>query len=483
MKQTTRILTLLLALALLLTSAGCLVPEEKTPEASEKPASNGNTEPSAPVDTANYDPEAVAVELGSIKITAGEIEESYNYYVNMLESYYGVEVSDDESIREYREMAISDLIRYYIPQWKAEELGVKLTADEEAAVEQDVSEQIDALRTGIICDYAYYYGGAAETYDDIAKLSEEELNLAMEEINAELVEYYYEGYTLENYLEEQQKSMVNDTRISKLTDKLRESQIKDYIPIDEQVNAWYDTTLAAQQESFDADPTMYRDVLTAFKDGDSLVPALYKPEGMLEVQLIEIAPKEERDLKIETNRAEMSKLESEYGKLLLNNEDLTRQEEIKALYLQLKAENDVLEEAYIGETRAMINKAYEALEEETPFEDVMAQYNEGGLAIETVLFTEGDELYGDLGRSVAELLVGTYSEPLLIDDVYYIVKLIGKPQAGVIDRASIADAVNAAAADEATEDEWNALYSEWETEAETAAIRHEDAYAAIGYMN
>ena len=112
----------------------------------------------------------------------------------------------------------------------------------------------------------------------------------------------------------------------------------------------------------------------------------------------------------------------------------------------------------------------------------MKQYNAEGAAAETLLCADGDERYGELCDFAAELLEGTYSEPILIDDVYYIVKLIGKQPAGVIDRNEIADAIRAAAAADSEDAEWNALYEEWETEAETAAIRHEDAYAAIGYL-
>lgn len=479
MKQTTKLIALLLAAAMALSFAGCLVPDkDKEADATVAPKTDGPA-----VDTSNYDRDAVAIELGSVKITAGEIEDSYNYYVSMLESYYGVQITDDESIKEYRDMAINDLIRYYLPQWKAETLGVKLSAEEEAAIEQDVNQQIEDLRTSLICEYAYYYGGAAEIADDIAKLSEEELDLAMEQINAELTEYFYEGYTLEQYLAEQQKSMMGDRSASALTDKLREEQIKELTVTDEQVDAWYASALASQQEEIEKDPLAYRDYAESFRDGDSAVPALVVPEGVLRVQLIEIAPEAERDLKIETNRAEMAELEAEYGRLALNGEKTERQEEILARYLELKTENDVLEEAFIGDARMQINRAYEALEEETPFEDVMKQYNVDGFTGETLLYTEGDERYGELCDYAAELLVGTYSEPILIDDVYYIVMLIEKPQAGVVDRATIADAIRAAAAANAQDEAWTALYAEWEKEAATAAIHHEDAYAAIGYLN
>ena len=112
----------------------------------------------------------------------------------------------------------------------------------------------------------------------------------------------------------------------------------------------------------------------------------------------------------------------------------------------------------------------------------MKQYNDEGELIETVLCPD-DEVYGELYDYAAELLIGTYSEPILIDGTYYIVKSIEKPAAGVVDRALIEDALRVAAIDDLTDAQWEDLYQEWQIEAETAAIRHEELYAAIGYLN
>lgn len=477
MKQT-RIPALLLALLMTLSFAGCLVPEETQ---ATDPAPSA-LQPEASADTSAYDPEAVAVELGSIQITAGEIEESYNYYVSMLESYYGVAVTDDASISEYREMAVNDLVDYYMPMWKASELGVSLTASEQDEIEKAVAEETDQLRTDLICEYAYYYGGAAEIYEDTALLTVDQINGAMEEINAELTEYYYEGYTLDQYLQEQYQNSVDDRRISLLSDKLREASSDTLNVTDEQIEAWYESTLAAQKESFDADATAYIDQAESFANGETDYPALYVPEGILRAKVIAIAPEAERDLKIETNRAEMADLEQEYGKLALNGVDEARQAEILAHYAELKAENETLEEAFLGDARKAIAKASELLEEETPFDEVMQQYNANGSTAETLLMDSDDPRYGDLGFYAAELPDGMYSEPLLIDDVYYIVMPVGRLSAGAVDRAPIEDAIKKAATADASEDAWQALLDEWKTEAEAAAVRHEDVYAAIGYL-
>ena len=68
MKRNNKWIALLTAALMALSFAGCLVPEAKTPEANAS-ASATDAAPAAPVDTASYDREAIAVELGDIKIT------------------------------------------------------------------------------------------------------------------------------------------------------------------------------------------------------------------------------------------------------------------------------------------------------------------------------------------------------------------------------------------------------------------------------
>ena len=142
-----------------------------------------------------------------------------------------------------------------------------------------------------------------------------------------------------------------------------------------------------------------------------------------------------------------------------------------------------MEEAFLGAARTQINEAYTALEEETPFEDVMKTYNENGPE-EVMLYVAGeDTAYGELCGVAKELLAGTYSEPVLIDDVYYIVKRVETPKAGAVDRAEIEEEIVAAVTEETYETAWDTLYSEWETEAEQTAVRHEETYAAVGYLS
>lgn len=483
MRSYQRILTLLLALCLTLSFAGCLVPKENEPaDATGAPATDA-AEPTAAVDTSTFDPEAIAVELGDIRITAGEISESYNYYMSMLESYYGSAPTDDASIKEYRDMAVEDLIHYRVPEWKAAQLGVTLDAQEEAKLEESVAAEIEEMRSSLICQYAYYYAGADEGIEDVSALTEEQIDVAMTQMQTELEEYFGEGYTLDKYLAEQHDSMVKDARGEALKEALRKVGVDDSALTDEQIDAWYETTLEKQKADFDETPLNFRAQRTDFLAGETNEPALYLPEGFVKVQLIEIAPEAERDLKIDENGAKMAELEKEYGKLALNGEDEARQAEILAEYAALKAENETLEEAFMGEARKKINQAYEALEEETPFEDVMKTFNENG-PVEEYLYVAGDDAaYGTLCKIAAELLVGTYSEPVVFNNTQYIVKRVETPEAGALDRAAMAEEIRAAATESEKEAAWEALYEEWENEADQAAVRHEETYAAVGYMN
>lgn len=480
MKHSKPILTVLLAVLLTLGAFGCAKTDEA--EANATAAPNGSTDPNLSETVAGFDRDAIAVELGSVKITAGDIADSYSYYMNMLETYYGTTPTDDASIKEYRDLAVDDLISYHVPEWKAAEYGITLTAEDEARIAEDAAQQIEDLRDELICEYAYYYAGADEV-NSSDELTEEERDIALNQIASELAMYFYDGYTLDQYSADQYEVLLKDLRVEAYRDALKAYTANADIS-DEEIESWYAAELENQQAAYDEDPFDYREHVEDLENGYTSVPVLYVPEGFMKVQVIRIAPKAERDLLIDTNRAEMADLEAEYGALVLNNEDAARQAEIVTRYAELKAENDALEEAFLGETRDAINKAYEALEEETLFEDVMAAYNEDGKTIELLLYLDDEDADDpELAMAAKGILLNTYSEPLLIGDVYYILKRVEAPKAGTVDRAAIAEEIRAAATAERNNTAWDALYAEWETEAETAAVRHEETYAAVGYLN
>ena len=482
MKNSIRICALFIALLMILPLTGCLVPSDEKPTgATGAPAAQSGDASSSD----GFDRDAVAVELGSVKITAGEIKDSYDFYVSFLQQYGGSAPTEEAQITEYREMAVNDLISYNVPFWKAEQLGVALTGEEEAAITAEIDEQIEAQRADLICQYAYYAGAVDAAPENLADLTDEQREAALDLIAQELEEYYSPGYTLDQYLLEQFESMEKDARSKKLEEKLHEQNDAAVTVGQEEIDSWYDAKLAEQKTAFDETPTKYRDTVEEYLAGESTEPALYVPDGFIRVQLVTVAPEEERDLKISTNDSEMAALEKEYGQLALNSENAERQAEIRAKYAELKQENETLEEAFLGTARKKINQAYEQLEEETPFADVMRAFNaheedEDGTD-ELLLYTGGtDELYGELCDVAAGLIDGTYSEPVLIDDVYYIVYRVGTVASGAIDRAENAGLIQEAAAASVRENAWDALLDEWKTEASLAAVRHPETYASIG---
>lgn len=481
MKTTKRILIIAAALLLTVSVFGCTKPKENDPSASAAPDAAPVT--SAPTDTSAFDRDAIAVELGDIRITAGEISDFYDDYMSWYESYLGSVPTDDASIKEYRDLAVNETIRYHVPEWKAAELGVALSDEQIATIEAIAGQENEELKNSLILDYAMYYGGV-EDVEDVSELDEKQISDALDKINEELSVYFYEGYTLDQWLEEQYRQSIADRRMELLKDNLRVASIGASEVTDEQIENWYNETLLNQQTSFADDPLSFRDQLTDYQNGTSSVPVLYQPEGFVKVQVIRIAPEAERDLLIDTNRAEMAKLEAEYGALALNGQDEKRQAEIKEAYDARKAENETLEEQYLGDARKAINAAYEALEEETPFEEVLASINPEAADSELMLYIGGEDPdYAALAKAAQDILVNTYSEPLLIDDVFYIIKRVETPASGALNRDAIEDDIRTAATDALTGSAWTALYEEWETEANQAAVRHEDAYAAIGYLN
>lgn len=469
MKKYTRIFALVLVFALAMTTVGCLVDKNKPADGAD-----ATTAPSASADT--LDEDAIAIELGSTKITAGEVSDTYSYYQQMA-SYSGTTVD--------LATTLEDVISYHLPQYMAEQMGVTLSEDELAAVETQTQEQVTSTQNDTVCYYAQNYGSADASITEISGLSDEELSAAMDQINTELAQYYGDDYTFDDYMSNQYDGYYQNYLIDALSAKLRANNDATVTIDDAAVTAWYEATLAQQQTSFDATPTSYRDQVNGFASGSSALPALYVPAGFANVQIIKIAPSAELDATYDTNVTEMTALEAEYGKLALTGEDTARQAEIKTRYAELVLQNEGFLQAYAGIEKARANDAYLALQNGTSFEEVMTSYNttaatESDLAGVLMYIGGEDSLYdASLCTAVAALTPGAYTSVIEVDNTFYIVRLVSLVEAGTIAQADNAEAIQTAALIDAQDTSWDELSATWLTQAKSAAIYHEDTYASL----
>lgn len=482
MKTTKRILALIAALLLALSLTGCLTPKE---EAEETPAPDPTVIPDAQTDepvAGDVDSEAVAIELGSFRITAGEISNVFDQYIEMF-SYSGS--VDEETVSQCLDMSVDYVLRYYVPLWKADELGVTLSETDEAEIEAGARADVEEERDYLLCQFAYYYGITEEFPESSASFTEEETEAVMDAINAELAEAFYEGFTFEQYLDQQLESYRKDRRVDKLTEILRERELPNAATDPEAVDTWYRQTLEIQRFEFDESPDEYRYALDAYAFGETLTPVLYVPAGFARIQVLEFVPDGDPDAQIDLNLSEMKRLESEYGELALKGENEARQAEIRTEYAALLEENRALEEAYFADVKADVDAAAAALNGGMSFEDAMDAYNrheegESGLDERVVYVGGADTRYGDLAKEAAKLEPGAISGPVAVDGAYYIIRMLGPVPEGDVDRASIDEAVTAAALAETADDAWDALFDSWVTEARETAVFHPETYEHVG---
>lgn len=481
MKNTKRILALLTAILLSLSLSACLVPNDDKSADTETPVASDNAGKAedAASPAADFDGEAVAIELGDIQITANEVANVFDSYISMFSYSSSI---DREVIDQCLTMAEDEAIRYYVPLWKAQELGVTLDEETELELSAKAHEEIEEERNALLCQFAYYYGATEEIADSASELTEEQIQVATDAIDEQLAAMFREGFVFEDYLALEHDSILEGYRIEKLTALLQDRVAQDP-PTAEEVDTWYTATLEAQKAEYDETPLNYYYDANA-SDG---TPVLYTPDGFVRVQVIELLPDGEPDEKIDENERKLKELEAEYGTLALNDKDPERQAEIVAEYAALKAENAALDDAFYGDVRAKINEAYAALQAGTSFEDVMNAYNrpaeDGSTVDERLVYTKDADPYnGELGDFVKGLEPGAYSEPTLIDGAYVIVKVTEVLKEGPVDRAAIEEDVRIAAKTALAEEAWEAQFDAWLTEAKEIAVFHRDTYEMIGDM-
>ncbi len=479
MKKATRILSVLTAIVLMLSLFGCLVPKSGT-DGSDTASPTAVSTANGGANSLEFDGEAIAIELGDVKIPANDVAIALDNYLSMF-AYYSM--IDEELIADCMSMVEDELVQYYLPLWKANELGITLDAAQEAEAAQNAENEVEEERDAILLKFAHYYADLDEDVEDASLLTEEQRSIALEVIEEQLAEMFYEGFTFDDYLAMERESYLKAYRIDALVDVLKAMALQDPIS-DEQIDAWYETTLEAQKAKYADSPLEYYYDATDYRNGMSETPVLYVPDGYLRVQVIEVVPEGEPDDKIAENATAMRTLEAEYGALLLNGGDAERQTEIEEKYAALKAENDALEEAYYGEVRKTIEAAYTALQGGMSFEDAMQAYNANAAEYgpdERLIYIAGVDTHnGEIANLAKTLEPGTYSEPILLDGAYVIVKLVEVLQEGPVDRAALGDKILAAAKAALAEDAWEDQFDAWLTEAREIVVYHRETYDMLG---
>ena len=186
---------LLLSGIMLLSLAAC---SAKMP-ASGEGASTGSATASA------INREAPAVKIGETVITAGDVQDQYDYLVSMYSYYYGMpEPTADADIESLQNEAVAGLIEGPRLLYWAGKLGYDvLSAEQEAKLAEELSMQVE--------DIISYYSEDAE----VEGTDEDIRSAALEKLNEEVIAAGFESF--DNYcamLEEQMRKTMIITNLA-----------------------------------------------------------------------------------------------------------------------------------------------------------------------------------------------------------------------------------------------------------------------------
>ena len=197
----------------------------------------------------------VVAEVNGAKITKGEAESIYNQMMTETEYYYSMygysfDRADKTVIASIKSQTLTLMTENLALEQKAEALGLALTEEEEAAVEQDAQDQYNELISGMMEQYEL------TEEDAVAQAAEAGTTLAM-------IQYF----------------LRND----KIQQKLHDYAGQDAAVTDEEITAEFDTRVAKAKENYDATPSQYStDVL----NGSTIY---YRPAGYRNIKNLVIS--------------------------------------------------------------------------------------------------------------------------------------------------------------------------------------------------
>jgi hypothetical protein len=475
-----RALCVLLALSLTLGAAACSLKDDHLATATDSDAAYADEEL-----------DQVAVQIGDYTITKGDIVDQYDYMVQMY-SYYGMSApTEDAEIESMQDSVISSLVSDKIQLYEADLMGIELTEEEKADVEAQAEEEMQ-----------YYLESFREQAEDEGAddLDARALEIFQEQLDAAGMSMDVDGfraYIMEEYTNAARKTAV------------KEKVTADVTATEDEIQTYYDETLVSQTESYTSAPADYlADAESYQMDGGT--PVLYVPEGYVRVRSITIMPENEISDEYTTLKDDLDALAAQYGEAALDalaakyaaqgvdpadtTLDVSAAEiedaaELISEFVEKKAQADALYEEYIKDARAKAEEAFAALEGGAVFTDVLGEYGEDDLYTSYPSFADSgllmymggeDETWDEqLVAAVGLLKAGEYSAVIQIDDMFYIVQLVGDETAGAKELGDVYDDIKAAIISENADSLWNETLGGWENDTSIATY-FEDVYRDIG---
>lgn len=473
----------LLAIALMLSFAGCA---KKSGTASNSDATASDAQYS------DKELAQVAVKVGKdLTITKGDVLNQYNNMIQMY-SYYGMaaptEAADIEALQDD---AVSSLVSQKVQVYEADQMGIVLTEGEKADVTSKVDEQmesyLDSFRSQAQTE------GATDVETRANEIFQEQLDAANMNMDVEgFRAYLTDGYT-------------DEALMSALKTKVTEG----VTATDDEIKTYFDNLLATQTDAYTNTPADYLSAAEGYQQsgGD---PILFTPEGYVRVRSITISPAEDVSQDYATLKSDMDAIANEYGAAALNaladkyaasgkpatDTSVTiSAAEIKGGdtlvndYLTKKAAADALFEEYIKDARTKANEAYAALESGTSFTDAIKKYGEDSMYTDypsfvdtgLLMYVGGEDTVWDakLVDAVKQLKDGEYTGVIQIDNMLYILQLVGTEPAATKTLDQVTDEIKAQVIATNANTLWSDTVDKWTKDSSIVTL-YEDVYRDVG---
>ncbi len=339
----------------------------------------------------------VAVQVGARTLTVAEIEQRYNYYIDLYTAYNYTLPKNTRAIEKLQDSVIAELLEKKILLNEADKLGMgTLSSEQIQAVEKAIDEQLEKL-------IAVYVNKAKEAGTSTSRSAAvRTLMQAIQDSGMDMNWKEYRAYLYAQYYED------------KVLTLLRDSVTGDVTVSDEALQAYYDDTLAEQQTLYAEASDACVKALTA-SDKTGKAPVLYVPEGIVRVRILKIADSSKK-----------------------------AQRSIAAAYEKLKGGADFAEVlAEYGEDSTYID--YPVLAEK-------------GIPM---LASGDDSYGEDVLAALLALAPGQYSEPILLEDSCVIVNMVGAEPSGVVSFSDAETRIRATVLGSKQDEAWTAQKALW----------------------
>lgn len=355
----------------------------------------------------------VMATVNGMAITRAE----YEAYLETMNSFYaseGYDVTSEANATAIKEIALMTLVQYEIMDQKIVELGVSLTDEEKADAAQQAREEWEAA----VNDGMAYYGATdASTEDEKAAL--------LVQVLAELESM---GYTEQAYIDE---AVINAGYI-----KLENELVKDITISDEDVIAYYNELVAADEVAYKNDAAAYEStqymnqMYLMYGYLDYYTDLYYFPEGYRSVTHILL----EADEALLTAYADLQATYEEQQSALEEGTEVT-----ETLVTAEEVENARL--AIIAYVQPTLDEINQKLTEGATFAELIPQYTADPGMNTAESIAAGYEVHMDSVNWVTEFRdaaftvdnIGDITEPVVTDYGVHILQYVADIPGGPVE--------------------------------------------------